>query len=391
MSNIRSVIEIGTSKIICLMDVKKRQGLDMLGSACVRYDGIRDGKWVRFSSVKESIENAISAAENKAKVQLRSVYVGVPGCFTRVVAVQGVKHMSTGLVTDEEIRSMGKKLTPRPESEWRLIDSRPLYFIDDREELYAGPPIGLRTSQLLACFSYVFANREFIKDIEEIFSQLHIRIERFVSEVEAQALHYIPREERDRCALLLDIGYQSSSLSVVFGDGIMAHAPFFLGGRNIVDALQKVLGTDGVLAENLKRSHVFGIGSGQDDQVYGKNAQGKMEGFDANLVREIVDDSVDLLCRLVSKQIIKFSKYITKSTSIYLMGAGLAMHGVEPYLGAKLNRKIIVPKNKAQRTLPPFYNSALALLDIHALTVYHLDGQIVPKSIWNTLKYMFQK
>ncbi len=391
MSRVRSVIEIGSSKIICLTEKLNHQGMDIPASACVRYDGIIGGKWVNSRSVRESIESAISNAEAKLGTQIRSAYVGVPGCFIKVIAAQGTKHMAAGKVTAEEIDIMQNKLIPQMGSDWFLLEIDPLYFLDDKEDLYINAPFNLRTSRLTACFSFIYASKEFVQEIEGTFNELHIGIERYICEARAQGLRYIPSRERDNCALLLDIGYHTTDLSIVFGDGIMAHSAVFAGGSDIAAELQRILGIDAALAENLKRSHIFGIKAEKGSKTYGKNADGRMVSFDAHLVGSIIEDTSENICKKILEKITKYTKYITRTTPVYLIGGGLAMYGADTFLSMHLERNVSIAKYDKRISLPPIYNSALALLDNNVLSVYHLNQQNVSRSVLEKVKNIFQR
>lgn len=389
MARVKSVVEFGTSKIICMIENRRGPEAGLPGSSCVRYDGMRKGRFARMGNMAELVDQVVSGAEEKMRAQIRGAYVGVPGCFTRVLVKEGSKHMAGGRVTEEEIQAMARKLMPRLDKAWEPLATLPLFFVDGREELYTGPPIGLRTARLTACFSFLFARKRFLDDIRKIFGDLHIGIDGFVSEIQAQALHYIPGKVRDASVLLLDIGYHHTDVSVIFGDGIMAHRTIFGGGYDIVDELKNVLRIDEALAESLKRMHIFGIGNEYDDRVYGKGSDGKMVSFEARLVSRSVEESAGRLCAQIREVLKEFSGYVSKNTPIYLTGGGIAMHGAETYLSAQLGREVRMVRDGRQKTLPPVYNSAAALLDNRVLTGYHVDRENVSNSLIHRVRNIF--
>ena len=120
----KAVLEFGTSKIICMIDSANIKGTDIPGAACVRYDGIKEGQWVNKKTLLDDVALAIDNAENRIKRQLKSVEVGIPGVFTKVMAIDGRKPVKENLITREFIDEMLRECAPRAGendgSSWRF-------------------------------------------------------------------------------------------------------------------------------------------------------------------------------------------------------------------------------------------------------------------------------
>ena len=68
MRNITAAIEFGTSKIVCVIGREKSVGrFEVLGSGESKYEGFRQGRWVRPSNVEEAAAKALMIAEKKAR------------------------------------------------------------------------------------------------------------------------------------------------------------------------------------------------------------------------------------------------------------------------------------------------------------------------------------
>lgn len=89
MARVKSVVEFGTSKIICMIENRRGPEAGLPGSSCVRYDGMRKGRFARMGNMAELVDQVVSGAEEKMRAQIRGAYVGVPGCFTRVLVKEG--------------------------------------------------------------------------------------------------------------------------------------------------------------------------------------------------------------------------------------------------------------------------------------------------------------
>jgi hypothetical protein len=95
--------------------------------------------------------------------------------------------------------------------------------------------------------------------------------------------------------------------------------------------------------------------------------------FDHRAVKMSIEKSTSFLVNEVRYVLEDFKKYITPRTPIYLIGAGLQMRSIESFLVNRFNRKVNVQTNDDTYSLPSVYNTALALLDNRADTVYHLE------------------
>ena len=75
MAGVKAVLELGTSKIVCLIDATGARDLPVRGASCVRYDGIRESRWVDETSLSTAIRTAIEEAEDSCHKQIRSLSV----------------------------------------------------------------------------------------------------------------------------------------------------------------------------------------------------------------------------------------------------------------------------------------------------------------------------
>jgi len=259
-----------------------------------------------------------------------------------------------------------------------LTDVRPVYFLDAGGELYVDLPIGLRTSRLTAVFSYVYAKRKFVDDVTGMLDNLHVYVERFIYEPYAQAVKFIPERERLNAAILLDVGYTESSVSVIYNDSVLATSMIGVGGLTFVNDLMTQLRVSPGTAEHLKRSHSFGISVNNGGTVYAKNEEGRMIPFSQTAVSDVMEARMYSFADSVKRAIAAFvkKKLISRNTAVYLSGAGLSIRGAEVFLQNCLNKRVTTCKPKARTTLAPVYFTALTLLDNSRDKVYDLCGGV---------------
>ena len=366
MRNITAAIEFGTSKVVCVIGREKSAGrFEVLGSGESKYEGYRQGRWVRPSYVEEAAAKALMIAEKKARKRVREIYIGVPGAFSKVVCRNGITQTRKGIVTKGDIQSLIKDAdTFAVETKYSVISSTPVFFILDDQNHYIDV-VGHRSMSMRGKTSFVLARKSFLQNMAAVMKKLGVEIKAFIPDMLAESLFIVPTQERDNSAVLLNIGYHDTNVSVVYGDAIVYNKTIGVGGMQVSNDLALVLNTDVDLAEQIKRRYSFGLSTGNDKLFdFAKNGEGKMEKFSHDLVSEIIDARVEQLCYLINKAFDSSPITIARRTRVYLTGGGLAMmRGSRDILQKYLKRQVRLTNIEAPQLSTPNYYTVLGLLD----------------------------
>ncbi len=362
-----TVVDFGTSKIVALIaEVSGRQRCDIVGAGIATYDGYADARWNNPGDVNNALDSAIKTAEEQARTSARDIYCGVPGQFSKVYTVE-VKLELQGAdprVTNKDIEA----LFDLADQEMRDIPGVPIhrspawFVVDDGKKTLE--PINLHGNEFRAMISYVKADQFFIADVSERLRALGKVPYGFFSTPMGQAILYISDEERDRTALLIDIGYLDTEVMAVEGDTIIYHKVLPLGGGHMSADLAYGLEVPLDSAEQIKRSFIFGDQNAQSSfEVTGAN--GGTQVFERTKVEEILMPRVDELCEAIADAVKASNVRLGNWSSVYLTGGGLAINrGGREYLSEKLGRPVRELPRKAVKLSSPIYSSALGLLDL---------------------------
>ena len=362
-----TVIDFGTSKVVALVaEVSGRQRCDIVGAGIQPYDGFTDARWNNPDLVNDTISMAIKTAEEQARVNTRDIYVGVPGQFSRVYTVevkvdlQGADpHVSARdietlfALANEEVREV--RGTP--------IHRSPAWFVvDDGKKTLE--PLNQHGNELRAMISYVIADQFFIDDVSERLRAIGKNACGFFSTPMGEAMLYISDEDRDRTALLIDMGYLNTEVIAVEGDTIIFHKALPLGGGCITADLAYGLDIPLDQAEQIKRSYVFGAPTSQPSfDITG--ADGKMRTFAYDKVSQILEPRAEEVCEAIRDCVADSGVRLGNWSVVYLTGGGLAINrGGREFLGERLNRPVRDLPRKAVKLSSPIYSSALGLLDL---------------------------
>jgi cell division protein FtsA len=366
MKDTTAAIEFGTSKIICVVGKARSIGrFEVLSSGVVRYEGLKNGRWIKPGSVAEAAAKAVYIAEKKAKRRIREIYVGVPGAFLRVICQDGYTPVKMGVVTPQDVENLIDDANQFSEDpRYSLVSATPVYFSPD-DAGHCIDVVGTSAAELYGKVSFVFASRQFLGEVTGYLDHLGIKVRAFIPEPLAESLFLVPPEERDASAVLLNVGYYDTNVTVVYGDAIVYNKTISAGGMQIANDLSIVMNIDVDTAEQIKKRYSFGLeNTGAKYYDYARHKSGRLEKFSHALVAEIIDARTEHLCALISQAMEQSPLPVARRTRIFLSGGGLAMvKGARDMLQSQLKRQVRLPGVEAPQLSTPNYFAALALLD----------------------------
>ena len=172
---------------------------------------------------------------------------------------------------------------------------------------------------------------------------------------------------RDGYAFLLDIGFMTSSISVVYGNGIVHEASFDCGVGEILADIAEKLHVDFYTAEEILFSSNVSGGSVTKDVMW-TNEQGDLS-ISVNQINDVIKNGLDMLCENVENFFAKYYKEKVLATMmtnpISITGEGIGyIKGATEHISKRINRlpEIVYPD------LPfydkPMFSSRIALLDM---------------------------
>ncbi len=362
-----AAMDFGTSKIVALVaETSGRQRCDIIGAGIATYDGFLEGQWNAPDLLNDAIAAAVREAEEQSHARIREVNVGVPGDFSSVRTVE-VKVELQGAdprVTERDINELFNRATNElGEVRGSVIHRSPAWFIvDDGKKTLE--PMGMHGYELRAMVSFVIADQFFLEDITERFRSLGITVNGCFSTPTGQAMLFVPDEERDRTAILVDMGYLTTEVMAVEGDALTFLKVLPMGGGHIAADLAYGLEITLSAAEQIKRAYVYGLSAGQAS-FEGVNKEGESKTFSREEVEKVLEPRAEEICEAVRDAIKESGVKLSNWSPIYLTGGGLAINrGGRDFLAAKLEKPVRELPRKAVKLSSPAYSSALGLLDL---------------------------
>ena len=324
MKGQKTVVEFGTSKIACATAVQRQKnGLEILGYVQLPFSGIKNANWSDSKQVNDVLDRALSELEKQVGARLKAVDVGLPGCFTKIISSSS-QTVVKGKVTDRDIDNLIENA-----NNFELLDDQiivgqyPSWYVLDDGEVYLDA-YNLPANNVSATISFILANKYFVNDVRMLLKNSGIRMDNVICEPLAQALTLISEDKRDSIAILADIGYYNTNISLVYGDSILYLTTVEMGGGHITSDIAYVMKVDLQTAEQLKRRYSFGL---QENNrilyLYAKDNTGRLKKYPYDLLKNIIDARVEHIIKYVLSVTDKAERKLNKKIALYITGGGI--------------------------------------------------------------------
>lgn len=340
------------------------------GSHTETYDGISKDGFLSVESFRRAVVAAVTSIRQNYEGVIGEIYVGVPSAFLSV-ATKGhtISFPSKRKISAQDVDALYESGLNGLFANQPCIRHSDMYFTlgDNRKYFDAQDVYGVPTTLLQGALCYYFVADEFYDTATSLLNDLDFENVRFLPTDLAQALYLLPKKRREGYAFMLDIGFLTSSISVVYGNGIVRKETFNGGVGTILVSLMQTFDVDFELAEEILRSANVSGGCVPKELVW-TSERGDMT-LPVQAINDTIKYALDELCENVEHFFETY--YREKYTTVFAVnpisvtGEGVgAIAGVAEHISKRLNRltEIVVPD------LPyydkPKFSSRIALLNM---------------------------
>ena len=227
-------IELGSSKVTGIAGRKNLDGsINVL--AVVKEESssfIRKGVVYNIDKTALCISNIIKKLTNQLKTDITQVYVGVGGQSIRSVRNVIAKELPPATkVTQEMIIDLMDANSAMKYPEQEILDvAQQEYKVDSQ---YQTDPVGIQCSHIEGNFLNILQRNTFYKNLNKCFDTINVNVaEMYISPIALADSVLTEAEKRSGCALV-DLGADTTTVSV-YSKNILRHlAVIPLGSNNI--------------------------------------------------------------------------------------------------------------------------------------------------------------
>lgn len=357
-----AVIDVGSSAITAVVGERGiNKTFIIKGRYSFEYDGFENGTFFDTENLKRVLFSAADCIIKASGGSLDTVYVGVPGDFTNVyVKDSQISFSKKKKITEEDVDVLFDAAFVMTSSKYTLINrSAIVYELDDFRRL--ANPVGSVSEILNGKLSFVLCSNYFIEAVKPALQAAGISKVECVSSALAQALYLIDAETRDRIAILADVGYITTTFTIIQGDGLMFQRSFPYGGGYITAALVEKFSVPFSVAESIKRKiNLSQVVTGQE-MIDGENG----EYYSVNEVKNTVIHSLETLCEDIADAWEKSGFIVPEYVPLMITGGGISyIRGAKEHLSGRLGTAVEIVAPKVPLMDKPTESTVLSLLDL---------------------------
>ncbi len=256
-------LDIGTTKICCVVGELLETEVEILGVGTVPSRGLRKGSIVNIEATVKSIVEAVKIAEEASQCDLKnaSVYVGIAGSHIKGFNSPGILAINDREIKKADLEAVRKAAqTVKISENQRIIHVLPQeYMVDDHVGIQN--PVGMTGVRLATNVHIVTADVADIHNLVTCCEKAGLHVQSIVLESIASANAVLTKDEKDNGVALIDIGGGTTDLAV-FQEGTVRHTiDLGLGGHNLTNDISVGLRTPLYEAERLKENYGGAIAS----------------------------------------------------------------------------------------------------------------------------------
>ena len=250
-------LDIGTSSIKVLVAELVDGEVNVIGVSNAKSKGVKDGIIVDIEAAATAIKSAISQAEEKAGISIKSVNVGLPANLLQVEPTQGMIPVTsdTKEITDQDVENVVKSaLTKSMTPDREVITFVPEEFVVDGFQGIRDPRgmMGVRLEMRGLLYT---GPRTILHNLRKTVERVGVQVDNVIISPLAIVQSVLNEGEREFGATVIDMGGGQTSVATIRNQELQYTNVYQEGGDYVTKDISKVLKTSKKIAEGLKLNY----------------------------------------------------------------------------------------------------------------------------------------
>ena len=323
-------LDIGTTKIACIVGEVTEDGVDIIGIGTAPSKGMRRGNVVNIDATVSSIRQAVDEAENMAGCEISSVYAAISGPNVRGLNSHGIVAVKNKEVSDADVSRVieAAKAVAIPMDREVLHVLPQQYIVDDQDGIR--DPLGMAGVRLEAKVHIVTTLVASAQNVIRCATRCNLQVADIVLESLAASQAVLEDDEKELGVALVDIGGGTCDI-MVYADGAIVHTSVIeLGGERVTNDIATLLRTPLESAEKLKRKYGCAwselVERGEMMEVPSTGGRGPRRLARTELV-QVIEPRIEEIFEYVKKDLIRSGYFDSLAAGVVLTGGATVMEG----------------------------------------------------------------
>ena len=324
-------LDIGTSSVKVLVAEQRNGELNVIGVSNAKSKGVKDGIIVDIDAAATAIKSAISQAEEKAGISIKSVNVGLPANLLQVEPTQGMIPVTsdTKEITDQDVENVVKSaLTKSMTPDREVITFIPEEFIVDGFQGIRDPRgmMGVRLEMRGLLYT---GPRTILHNLRKTVERAGVQVEHIIISPLALVRSVLNEGEREFGATVIDMGAGQTTVATIRNQELQFTNILQEGGDYVTKDISKVLKTSQKLAEGLKLNYGEAYPSLASNETFQVEVIGEVEPVEVteSYLAEIISARIKHIFEQI-KQELERRHLLDLPGGIVLIGGNAILPGV---------------------------------------------------------------
>ncbi|KEI01495.1 cell division protein FtsA [Clostridium botulinum] len=322
-------LDIGSSSVYGAVGKVVSNGeIRIVGITSVKCKGLNKSVVVDIDSTSQSIKECITNLERMVDINISEVYVSLPAGVSELIWNKGIVAVASDdkEITENDVMRVieAAKIVSIP-SDKEIIGVVPQqYIVDGYDNIIE--PVGMSGMRLEVDAQIVMAQSTIINNLRKSINKAGVRILGEVLQQQAISQTICKREELDMGIAFVDVGAQTTDISIYKRGNLCYTNMVPLGGDNITNDIAICLKLPFPEAEKIKIKY-GNLGYNNNDKNVKINVNAGYDNsreIDVEFLKRIIEARSEEILYYVKEEL-QQSKYYDEISGIVIVGGGLAL------------------------------------------------------------------
>ena len=333
------IIELGNLNLKCLIYKINNSDPEILSATTTPSEGIHNDVIMNLKKASDSIRLSISTAEKKAKISLKKIHVILEQPDFLCTRFSKHKKIDDSKIHRRDIEFLLKEakkqlsLNDKNQSIVHIFNHN--YIVDGK--IFIEEPIDVFADSLTHEMTFITAPKNNLKNLNQIFLDCDIEIERLISQTFALGVELFKAEELKSGVVLINIESKKISLGLFKNLALVHSITFPVGMDHITNDISKVCSLN--LEESLViRNNIDFLFNNNrnlfDEKDFLKEnffIDSKFRKISKSLIFNIIKARVEEILEMIKKQLTLTGFNFNSGTNLFLTGEGTNLKNLEKY------------------------------------------------------------
>ena len=368
-----AALDIGSSKVTCLIGRAEPGALRVVGAALRESQGIKSATVTSLDHAEEAIREAVAAAENHADTRIQNVLISVACGGPTSVKARAASALDGMLVSDAHLHALLREGRSRCKLEGHeVIQAAPISYIVD-EARGVRDPRGMFCQRIGVSMHAVAVKPSPLQNLKLAVERCHLTVAGSLFSAYASGLSTLTPDEMQLGATVIDMGGGVTSIAV-FMEGQLVHADVVpIGGSHVTSDLARMLAAPISAAERIKTLYGAALGdieTGTDTVAVpqmGEDGDEFAVRVPRSMLTRIVQPRLEEIFGEVQTRLRASGFDVAAGRRAVLTGGACQLAGTRELAQRVLNKQVRLGRPQTFQGLPaasagPDYATALGLL-----------------------------